>query len=192
MRSLPSGVITQFGSGNATAVLLIEMVFDAGTLRVTNCGQDVPWGANTFKGVGVLGTMESIKETETGEVLGVKFSLTGVDAAFISQAQQEPYQGRIVTVYLGAFALPNYTLIPDPTIEWAGTLDVPVIKDNNDGFCSIEVTAEHELFDFDRPNVLTYTDAEQQKLFPGDLGCQYAEQMATREIQWPSAEYFKQ
>ncbi len=188
-RSLTGGQTTAVQSAGLGLLIFVEMLFDSGALRVCSAGYDYAWNSFTWLGVGQLGTVEPVRESETGEVSGLAFSLSGVPSTHISLAMNEPYQGRTVRVYFGLLDA-NYALIGTPVLEWEGAIDIMTIEDSGTT-STIRVTAENELFDFERPNVLLLTDEDQQKLFTGDLGLQYAAQMVDRPLVWPSAEYFK-
>ncbi len=188
-RSLTGPQTSAVQAGTVGLLIFVEMLFDSGTLRVCSAGYDFAWGGNTWVGVGQLGAVEPVREAETGEVSGLAFSLSGVPSTHISIAMNEAYQGRTVRVYVGLLDA-NYALIGTPVLEWEGSIDIMAIEDNGQT-STIRVTAENELFDFERPNVLLLTDEDQQKLFTGDLGLQYAAQMVDRPLVWPSAEYFK-
>ena len=49
---------------------------------------------------------------------------------------------------------------------------------------TITLTGESRLIDFFRPRISRYTDAEQQALYPGDLGLQYVNDLQEASVPW--------
>lgn len=191
-RSLTSNQQTAIAAGNVVMVLFVEMLFDAGALRVTSMGYDIDFNGHTWQGVGQLGSLQPVREAEGGEVSGLQFELSGVPSALLSLALSEATeaQGRACNVYVGFLDPATYTLIDNAAVdEWKGKLDVMTVGDDGEQSV-IRVTAENELFDFQRPDVLLWTDEEQQRLYAGDLGLQYVAQQGVRPLVWPAASFF--
>lgn len=190
-RSLTSGQQAAIAAGNVPLVLFVEMQFAAGTLRVTSMGYDFDWGGFTWQGVGQLGGLQPIRESEGGEISGLQFELSGVPSSLLSLALSEATgaQGRPCIVYVGFLDPATYLMIDTPVTEWRGKLDVMAVVDDGER-STIRVTAENELFDFARADVLLFTDEEQQRLYPGDLGLQYVAQQGVRPLVWPASNYF--
>lgn len=187
-RSVSSAVQTALNADNIGVIIFVEMLFDSGALRVCSAAYDFDWNGFTWKGLAQLGNIEPIEESSGNQVVGLRFTLSGVDSSLLALAQAEQYQGRVANVYVGFLALPNYTVIVDPILEWAGKMDQMVITDSPDGKSQISVTVENELFDFARPVDLYYTDEDQQRLHPGDNGFKYVKLLDKQQIVWPSAE----
>jgi hypothetical protein len=189
VRTLASGQTTAVAQPNVAAVIFVEMDFASGFLRLNTSGYDLPGpGGNTYQGVGQIGEIQAIREAEGGEISGLAFSISGVPSSYITTVLAEQYQGRACNVYVGFLDLPAYTMTDAPVAEWSGRMDVLSIQDDS-GTSKISVTAEHELFDFDRPLAVMWSDEEQQRRFPGDLGLQYISQMSDRQIIWPAANF---
>lgn len=188
-RGLDAGQQTAVAQSTVGIIMFVEMLLASGTLRLCSAGYDFLWNGFTWSGVGQLGGIEPVTEAESGEVKGIAFVLSGIPSSTLSIALNENYQGRTVRVYAGLINS-SMALIGNPILEWEGALDVMSIEDASDT-ATIRVTAENELYDFERPNLLMLSDEDQQKLYPGDLGLQYAAQMVDRPLVWPSAEYFK-
>lgn len=190
-RALTSAVQAAVASPNVGLVIFVEMLFDSAPLRLCTAGYDVVWNGVTWSGVGTVGEVQPIREAEGGEVSGLSFSISGVPSSYVAQALGELYQGRLVRIYVGFLDLPSHAILADPVLEWAGRLDTMQLQDNG-GTASIVVNAENELYDFDRPLVLMWSNEVQQARYPGDRGLEYIPQMAERQIVWPSADFFKQ
>lgn len=192
MRGASSAVQTALAADNVGIVIFVEMLFDSGAVRVCTAGYNFTWNGFTWLGLGQLGEIQPLEESEGSEIIGLKFTISGVDPAYLSLALQEAYQGRTVNVYVGFLNLPNYTIIADPVLEWSGQMDQMIIVDGADGTATVTVTAENELYDFSRSRQLSYSHEDQIRLFPGDTGLEYAASLEKQPIIWPSADFFKQ
>lgn len=189
-RSTTGAVATALAQPNVGLVVFVEIMFDSGPLRVCSAGYDVTWNSVTWLGIGQLGQVEEVRETESGEVTGLAFVLSGVPSAHIALALAENYQRRLVNLYVGFLNLPAHSVLADPVLEWSGLLDQMAVADDN-GSATIRVTAENELFDFDRPAPIYWTDEDQQKLQPGDTGLRFMKQLNDRQIVWPAADFWR-
>ena len=189
-RPVTGAVATAIAQPNVGLLLFVEMLFDSAPLRVCSAGYNVDWNGFTWQGVGALGALEEVKEAEGGEVTGLGFVISGVPSSHIAIALGENYQGRVVNVYIGFLNLPTHAILADPVLEWSGRLDQMTVADEGE-FATIRVTAENELFDFARPAPLYWSNEDQQKLYPGDRGLEFAAQLTERALVWPAAEFFK-
>ena len=73
------------------------------------------------------------------------------------------------------------------TLFFLGRMQNMVIAESNET-ATVTVYAEHYDAELDRPMPLRYSDADQQRLYPGDLGCQYAAQTTEKTVIFPSKE----
>lgn len=190
-RALTSAVAAAITQPSVGLVLFVEMLFDSGTLRVCSAGYPLSWNGQTWQGVGALGTIEEVREGESGEVTGLAFTLSGVPSTHLALALEEKYQGRVVNVYVGFLDLPTHAILADPVLEWSGRIDQMPIVDARDGNATVRVTAENELYDFARPAPLFWTDEDQRKLYPGDTGLRFAKQLSERTLTWPAAAFYR-
>ena len=188
-RALSGAAIAASQAPNVAPIILVEMDLDSGIVRVCSHSYDFVWGGYTWLAVGQLGQIETVREAETGQVSGLKFSLSSIPSGYLSSALTENCQGRAVKMYVGFLAVPAHTIVVDPVIEWSGTIDTMIVIDDG-ATGDIQITAENEMFDFARPRPLNWGDAEQQAAYPGDLGLQYVSQMSTVQVIWPAAAFF--
>lgn len=190
-RSVTGGVASAIAQPNVGLVQFVEMLFDGDPLRVCSAGYAMDWNGYSWIGTGNLGSIEEVKETETGEVTGLAFTLSGVPSSTLAIAlgAAGSYQRRVVNVYTAFLALPTHAILADPVLEWSGLIDTMDIVDEAET-ATVRVTAENELFDFDRPAAIYWTDEDQQRLYPGDTGLRFAKQLTDRALIWPAAAFF--
>jgi len=180
-RSGTSGAFSALAAGAATFLVFAEMDFASGFLRVTNAPYAVPWNGYTWKGLGEFGSMEAVQEGANLEAFGVRLTLSGVDPVNISLALTEHYQGRSCKIWIAPLDS-GHQVIADPVLVFDGRMDTMQMEAGQQAV--VTVTAESRLADLERPRVRRYNDADQQWLYPGDLGMQFVEQMVEKELVW--------
>jgi len=176
-----------------SAVLPVALLIDmdlTSPLRLCTGGWQLEWDGNTYTPTNGIGNVEPVRETASGHPQALRFSVSGVPSSMVALALAEPVQGRAVTVYVAIFDPAAYTIL-DAVAEWVGTLDTMSITEGG-GTATITVTAEHAGIDLLRAVPVRYTDSDQQRLFPGDLGFQYITDQSDRTIVWPAASFFRQ
>lgn len=181
MRTLTAAVAAAVGAGNVPLILFIEMDFPSGFLRVNNSGQTFTWDSKSWIGVGNLGTIDTITEASDMSAQGLSFSISGVPTENIAIALGQKYQGRSCKVWFAPLDS-NYQVLADPIGSFNYRMDTMDIELGQTA--TIKVTAESRLVDWERANVSRYTNEEQQRLYPGDLGLEFVPQMAEKEIRW--------
>lgn len=172
-------------ASHVTHFPLVEMQLVGGTLYICGAPHDVAWNGNTYIAARGLGQIDAIEETET-EIKGLAFTLQGVTSDIIALALADQSQGRPVIVRYATLA--NGTLEVDPNV-WTGLLDVPQIVDGPEPV--VRYTAEHRLISWASPQPVRFSDADQQRLSPGDRFFEHAEQTATQTLVWPAKAYFE-
>jgi hypothetical protein len=91
---------------------------------------------------------------------------------------------------LTAILDPTTYAVLDAETEWSGLGDTMTLTEDGDQ-CTVSATAESSAVDLLRGIPLTYTDADQQTLHPGDSAFQFVNQQAEQPIVWPDKAYFQ-
>lgn len=185
----------ELSSANATAaadrvvrpVLFAQLDLDAETLRLTDAPFDFGWGGNVYQGIGHLGRLEPVEEAVELQAYRIRMILNGIPTALLSIALGTNYQGREAVLSLG-FLSAAHKLLDDPFTLFRGRMDTMSIVAGETASIALEV--ESRLADWERPRVRRYNDADQQQRYPGDKGLEFAEQMSSKQIVWPSASFF--
>lgn len=173
--------------GQWTLALLIELQLTVPVYLAT-CRDSIVWAGNTY--VGGKQTAVSELKDAGGEIVGLRFGLSGVPSSMIAIALAEPIQGKLARLSL-AMMTPTTQAITDVIELWTGTLDQMPITESGD-FATVNVTAEHRGMTYSRPKGILYSDAEQQRLFVGDKSLEFLASQAQHQDVWPAASYFKQ
>ena len=164
----------------------VRMIFDSGespnVLNIWSGVGDLAYGGNTYTGVGDLLSISEIKETSDISATGINVSITGIKSSFIVIAKNHEYQGRALTVSLGAFDS-VVALIADPVILFSGFMDTMIIAENAE-YSTITVSVENKLIAFERSKIRRYTAEDQKIDYPADKGFEFVTAIVQKDILW--------
>ena len=158
--------------------MLVKLEFDTGTVYISGADFDVGYEGQVWTSLRGLGSVDPIVESDN-EIPGISLTLSGVPNEAIIHAQSEAYRGRKVTIKW-AFFDDNDILCVD-SAAWMGFMDVPIITREKDT-CTIQVTAENRMIDWQRPRGLLFNHADQQRIDPTDNFFLGIESMVEREV----------
>ena len=175
--NLPSGTDAVLAREHVEFFMLVKLEFDTETIYISGASFDVEYDGHVWTSLRGLGSIDPIGESSE-EIPGLNFTLTGVPTASIAHAQQEAYRGRKATV-LWVF-LDGDVFKVDPAV-WQGRMDIPIIT-RSQQTCTIQVTAENNMIDWQRPRGLLFNHADQQRVHAGDNFFLGIENMVEREI----------
>ena len=181
MRDMTTTSDAALQSQNVPYLVLVEMNFTDGTVRLTNAGYDFQWNGYTWTGAGELGSISAIEEGLDLQMYGCNLTLSGIDQASVALCLGSGYAGRDATIWLAPLD-PNYNLLNDPVIIFKGKMDTMPIKLGNQA--AIQLTIESRLIDWERPRFRRFNDADQKSDFPNDRGFEFVAQMVEKEILW--------
>lgn len=184
-RGVSAGFNTATAAPHVVQFPLVEMQLATGTLYICGAAHDVAWNGNLYLSARGLGQIEQIEENES-EIRGLAFVLQGVTPDIIALAMSDQSQGRPVIVRM--VVLNGTTLEVDANV-WTGRVDLMQIVDGAEP--AVRVTAEHRLVAWQNPQPVRFSDADQQRLFPGDRFFEHAEATANATLVWPSRQFFE-
>lgn len=179
-RALTSAVDAALLAGNVTAVILVELYFDSGTIYLAHAGYNISWNGNTYLGAARIGTLEPVQETSELQMNGMAGTIVA-NAANISIALNEPMQGRAVIMRLAAMDA-NHQILATPVVCFNGRMDTMAIELGDKA--TIRVTGESRFSDWDRPRVRRYNHEDQISKYPTDLFFQFVAQMVEKQLLW--------
>ena len=163
-------------------IFLVHMVFDSSQLNIWSGIGDLSFDSVTYTGLGDLLSISEIKETSDISATGISVSLSGVKTSLIAVAKDQDYQGRELTVRLGAFN-ESGSLIADPVIIFSGFMDTMTIAEAG-AYSSITIAVENKLVAFERAKVRRYTAEDQKIEYPADKGFEFVTSIVQKEIFW--------
>lgn len=165
-------------------IYLIDMEFTSGSIYFWSGVGNLTFNSNDYLGAGDLISIGSVTETSELQANGATVTLTGIKQSLVSIARDEPYQGRPLTIRLGALD-DSGDLIASPVIIFSGFMDVMTIADEGD-FSTISVSVENKLIAFERASVRRYTSEDQKIDYPSDKGFEFVTKIQEKEIIWGS------
>jgi hypothetical protein len=181
-RDLTPSMTTEVGKAELRPFLLFEGDFATGTVRAWSGIGPLIWDGRTWQGTGTLLSITDVYEDAEISAKGISATLNGIPSELISLALQSCRQGSLGRVYLGFFDDSN-NIIADPILLFEGKLDIPVIDEEGET-SSISISYESRLIDLERPRESRYTDEDQKREFPGDLGCAFVVALQDKNIVW--------
>jgi hypothetical protein len=138
--------------------------------------------AETYIGAGDLLKISEIQETSDLQANGASVTLSGVNTALVGLARDQDYQGKRMSVSLGAID-DVANVIVSPVNLFTGFMDVMTINDGGT-YSDISVTCENKLIAFEKAYIRRYTDNDQKIEHPTDNGFEYVASIQEKEIVW--------
>lgn len=171
---------------NLVQLLLLE--FESENVALNSSNYDFEYDGIVYKGAYGLGGISEIEDAP-GEIKGIQFTLNGGSADIIALALDESkkWQGTPVTIRM-AILNDDYQIVEAPTV-WIGRGDVMAVVES-DGVTTVQATAESSAVDFMRGDPLVYNHADQQILYPGDLGFNLILSQVEKQVVWPAKSWF--
>jgi hypothetical protein len=157
-------------------------------MRFNGSPADLLIGGDVYFGVGGLGSISTAMESNELATSDITVGLSGVPSDSIALAMTEAYQGREAILYEVALD-EDWQVIPDPFVWFRGRMDQMTIEYGPT--CTVTVRAVNKTADWERPRNSRYTDEEQQRLHPGDLGFQFVTSTVEKTIVWPAGSFWK-
>lgn len=181
-RNVSQDLIDATSAAVVQPILLVEAEFDSATTRMWSGIGTLDWNGHDWIGGGTLLNIDAVEESTEVRAIGTRVSLSGIPSELISLALQENYQGRTLTVYLGAFDSSG-DIITSPIIIFSGRMDIMTISEGG-STATIDVTVENRLIDFERTRERRYTSEDQKIEYPNDKGLEFVSSIQDIEIVW--------
>jgi len=152
---------------------------EAGTITIDDAEV---YATEDYVGAGDLLSISEIAESADLTANGASVTLTGLKTSLIQTARDEDYQGRKMTIAIGAM---NETadVIATPAIMFTGFMDVMTINDGGQ-YSTINVTCENKLIAFERSNRRRNTDGDQRIDYPTDEGFSFVTSIQELDLYW--------
>ncbi len=186
-RELTAAAETASQAGVARPVMLVELDFPSGFVRVNSTDRTIaldpggsPSQAEDFLGIGRLGSVSAIAESSELQASGVKLSLSGIPPSHIAAAFERA-QGRPGRIWLG-FLDETYRLVIDPVLVFSGLIDDTTIDLGS--LAKVTLSVENRMIAWERPKVRRYTNEDQQQRFADDKFFEFVNPTVEKELLW--------
>ncbi len=190
MRPLPSAVNDCLGDIVVAPVQFLELQFDSEVLRLHTDIGDIDTLGQTWYGIGTLGAMSPVEESEDGAPTGWVAELSGIDVTLpdgqrlIDEAHNQEYRGRPAIRYLSFRNTITGVLLAEPFELARGQMEKMVFLDGSDGITSLQVTVESEMIRQKRPAMIMISNAAQRARDPADSSLSFLTQMVQHRVEW--------
>lgn len=172
------------------AVLMVEADFLLGMQRWTTWGDDIVWNGNTYMGLGQLGSISELRETEaaTNERITLKLSPVPVQNLPLALGSVEGYRGRPINIYFWAVG-PDYQPVGSPVLRHQAVMDqVSIKRDKESG--SVELVCLGAGANSTSRMVGERISHAQHVLkYPGERGLEYAASLVNQPQMWLSKRF---
>ena len=181
-RDLTADFIAEITATGLAPIGLIKAYFDSGTLNLWLGIGDLVYGGDTYVGTGTILGISQIQETKTIQANGLQLTLSGLDSSVLNLAENEPYQGRSLELYIAVLDASG-NVIADPYLMFEGFMDVMKIKDTARSI-TIDVTVENALISLERALETKYTPEDQKRDYPTDTFFDFIADIQNKEVIW--------
>lgn len=156
-------------SGSAA---LLELLFTSGPLRLCLGRWNVTFEGNVYTATAGLLQISRHEESADGAE-GLDFTMSGLAAGVFDLMINEPYRGRLVRLMELRFNEADVD-VGLPSVEYIGRMVAMSSADSaKDGTHTVRVQTEQFDAEGRRARPLRFSDAEQRRRFPSDLGAEY-------------------
>lgn len=192
-KAVTSGQQAALAQPSVPALVFVQIDAPGGTLYLTSAPYDWTWNGHTWLGLGQALQVDAIAEKTSVEPVPLKVTLQGATQDLVSLVLTENLRGSTATVWI-ALLDANYQVVDTPPVEFVGRVDHPEIdwEPQEDGTMAVScsITVEQRLLAMMRRQVLRYTDADQQRLHPGDTAGRHLGRVNGKSVVWPSRTFF--
>lgn len=186
MRTFTGGVTAELSGSTIYPVLLVELQFTSGTVRLWSGIGPLSWNSQTWTGAGNFGGVSPIAETAGFAANGVSLTLSGIPSWALSIAMGEYTQNRPAIIRLG-FLTAAGAVVADPFVVFQGRTDTMQIDEGPDT-STITVQCESRAIFARRSGERRWTDQEQRVDYPDDGGFRYVAAIQDRQLNWRPAD----
>jgi len=187
MRTLDAAIQTAAQAANVRRIYFARIEFDGGTVAWHSGYGDIALDAVLYRGLGMIGNISTVNEQPGVKSQSLSIEVCGLKPEVVSLIQQEPYINRKAYIHCTFLDDQDRPFVASPFLLFKGSVDD--INATIGKKASVSITLKSRLSDWQRQRVLRYTDADQQKLFPGDKGFEFIPQLSQRKLIWPRAAF---
>ena len=181
-RSLPSGMAAAFEAGVIKPLILVDADFPAGVTRLWSGLGTREFLGETYRGVGGLLSIPSVKERTDGGISEVSVTLSGLDSNVFSPILLGDYQNRSCSIRLGVLTGDEETLV-GPLSLFSGVMDEDsTLEDGQTSTVTIKARSRDS--DKAKRRPWLYSNEDQEELYPDDIGLSRITEIQGRGLEW--------
>lgn len=165
-RSISGPLLTALSGAQVYLAILAQIQFKSMTSYVWTGSGSLSYGGNTYLGIGSLGKVGPLTETNDRKAGSVTVTLGGIDPTLLNESLTDIQTMAPATLLLAAFD-GNGNLVGTPLTLFAGVVGKPTVQPGA-AEISITLNLETRLKQLQRASNRRYTAADQNLYFPGD------------------------
>lgn len=166
-------------------VVLVDLAFPSGNVRVHNSVGTYSFGGNDYLGVGAFGSIDVIAESNNLVDSPIKLSLSSVTDEIIEALRNDDIYGRDADIYLCALDEDNQ-LKGTPTNWVSGYMEKKELIVGQDS--GVAITIQTRAARLKQRNNKRYTIEAHQVDYPEDMFFQFLPYVIGAEIPWGGSE----
>lgn len=195
MRSLSPSSQSALASGTPPQSILLLLMETNPVIRLNSTPVTVNYAGFDWLGAARFGQIEAVNDA-LGDESALRFTMSGVPVDAIALALGDAPDTKGARVTLSLALLDNTTkAVADVLQLFRGFVDqMPISYDPLEAggvAASIGVICSHRGETFSRPKPLRNTDADQQRLYPGDTSRRFVVSQSQVQDVWPAASFFR-
>lgn len=170
-------------------IYFLQLDFASTSIYICSANLTFTWGGHDWIGLGTVGGISPIEESEGVESKSITFSLNVAQESILALAvgDVEEYRGRDAKLYFCPLN-ESFQLIGTPAQCWRGIMDTMSIAiDGEEGGVSLK--CETSAYGLKRQPGLRLNPAQQKKVYPTDTGFDLLTDLIARPIVWASAKF---
>jgi len=147
--------------------------FLTAAVRVTSLPQTINWGGYDWLGLGSLGSVSAVEESQgtTSSALVFQLNIAQLELLALATGNTNEYRGRDAKLYFCPLD-EQFRLIDTPDICWRGTMDnMQASVEGESG--TIALKCETSAYGLKRKANLRMNAAQQKQRYPADTGFDY-------------------
>jgi hypothetical protein len=166
-----------------------EFDFRGGKVRLSNFNQTVTWGGFEWLGLGALGNISEVEESDGVESKALNFTLNIAQVSILSLAvgAVEEYRGRSAKLYMCPLD-EQYRLIDTPVLCWRGFMDMMSVGIEGDEG-QIVLKCETSAHGLKRQPAFRMNASQQRAKYPTDSGFDYLNDLISKPQLWISKKF---
>jgi hypothetical protein len=178
-RNIDSSVLAQLTSGSLKPANFVMLTFATSTAYLWSGQGSVVWNNQTWTSLGPLLNISTLESGTTVEARGVTVTLSGLDPVLLPACMNEFCLGLPAAIYLGVFV--DGELLPNVITSWYGRMGQPTITLTAET-AMIAINCESRLIDLNIASDRRYTQEDQSRYYPGDLGFSFVTEIQERTL----------
>lgn len=196
MSLFPDTIAADLAGQRVDACFLVRFDFATQPTRIWigGNGRLITNNGEIWNGLGQIGALSGVEQAVNGEAPEMTFTLSGIDSDLVRMADDEfaaEAKGRLAYVLIQFFGVDdpedpdNQRPLDLPYPVAAARMLQPELVYGESGERSVTVRCESLFSLRSRPRYSMYTDADQQRRFPGDEGFSFVAGLVNKVVTWP-------